>query len=59
MAVIAANAELAGRPLMQAAFNGFFKDLFAMSTNELIAAGTVFSETNGASHQYRLPMTQE
>ena len=59
LAVIAGNAELAGRPLMQAAFNGFFKDLFAMSINELIAAGTVFSETNGASHQYRLPMTQE
>lgn len=59
MAVIAGNAELASRPLMQAAFNGFFKDLFAMSINELIAAGTVFSETNGASQQYRLPMTQE
>ena len=59
MAVIAGNAELASRPLMQAAFNGFFKDLFAMSINELIAAGTVFSETKGESQQYRLPMTQE
>jgi len=54
MAVIAGNAELASRPLMQAAFNGFFKDLFSMSINELIAAGTVLSESTGSSQKYRL-----
>ena len=59
MAVIAGNAELASRPLMQAAFNGFFKDLFSVSINELIAAGTVLSESTGESNQYRLPMTQD
>ena len=59
MAVIAGNAELAGRPLMQAAFNGFFKDLFAVSINELKAAGTVLSESTGESHRYRLSMRQE
>ena len=56
MAVIAGNAELAGRPLMQAAFNGFFKDLFAVSINELSAAGTVLSKGTGESQQYRLQM---
>ena len=54
MVVIAGNVELAGRPLMQAAFNGFFKDLFAMSINELIAAGTVLSKGTGESQQYSL-----
>jgi hypothetical protein len=54
MAVIAGNAELASRPLMQAAFNGFFKDLFSISINELIAAGTVLSESTGSSQKYRL-----
>jgi hypothetical protein len=54
MAVIAGNAELAGRPLMQAAFNGFFKDLFSMSINELTAAGTILSDSTGAGIQYRL-----
>ena len=59
MAVIAGNAQLASRPLMQAAFNGFFKDLFSVSINELIAAGTVLSESTGESNQYRLPITQD
>ena len=54
MAVIAGNAELAGRPLMQAAFNGFFKDLFSISINELTAASTVLSESTGSSQRYRL-----
>ena len=54
LAVIAGNAELAGRPLMQAAFNGFFKDLFSISINELTEAGTVLSESTGAGQQYRL-----
>ena len=54
MAVIAGNAELAGRPLMQAAFNGFFKDLFAMSINELTAKGIILRETAGASEHFRL-----
>ena len=54
MAVIAGNAELAGRPLMQAAFNGFFKDLFSISINELTAASTVMSESTGSSQRYRL-----
>ena len=56
MAVIAGNAELASRPLMQAAFNGFFKDLFSISINELTAAGTVLSESTGAGQQYSLHM---
>ena len=59
LAVIAGNAELAGRPLMQAAFNGFFKDLFAVSINELIAEGIVVSESTGESHQHRLRATKE
>jgi len=59
LAVMAGNAELAGRPLMQAAFNGFFKDLFAVSINELKVAGTVLSESTGESHWYRLSMRQE
>ena len=54
MAVIAGNASLAGHPLMQAAFNGFFKDLFSMSINELTAAGTVLSESTGSSQRYKL-----
>ena len=44
MTVVAGNAEPTSRPLMQAAFNGFFKDLHAMSVNELTAAGTVLSK---------------
>jgi len=59
MAVIEGNAELAGRPLMQVALNGFFKDLFSMSINELTSAGTVLIESTGQSHQYRLQMMQD
>ena len=52
--LVAGNPELAGRPLMQAAFNGFFKDLFAVSINELTEAGTVLSESTRGGQQYRL-----
>ena len=52
--LVAGNPELAGRPLMQAAFNGFFKDLFAMSINELTAKGIILRETAGASEHFRL-----
>ena len=54
MAVIAGNAELAGRPLMQAAFNGFFKDLFLMSVNQLLAAGLISSTSDGGSKHYNI-----
>ena len=54
MAVIAGNTELASRPLMQAAFNGFFKDLFLMSVNQLLAAGLISSTSDGGSKHYNI-----
>jgi len=51
--LVAGNSELAGHPLMEAAYNGFFKDIFLMSLNDLTAAGIVLSESTTSSQRYR------
>jgi len=53
MAVIKGNTELTDRPLMQAAFNGFFKDLFARAINKLSVRGFIMSEKIEEKQKYK------
>jgi hypothetical protein len=53
MAVIKGNAELTDRPLMQAAFNGFFKDLFAIAINKLRVGSFITREKTKEKQKYK------